>query len=146
MLSDYFLTQLAVKKGSDGKVTALWPGSGVHYMQCLSEDRYEDYEWRYNGERFAYWGRGFSWIEKPEKDPLGLQIAKSTERMTTLPDPRSDLSFYITKAKNISQAELKQEPAAEQKEEEVNETPNLPAGDGFMMSPATLDTGILQPT
>jgi hypothetical protein len=119
-------------------------------MQCLSEDRYEDYEWRYEGDRFAYWGRGFSWIEKPDKDPLGLQIAESAEQMTTLPDPRSDLSFYITKAKNISQAELRQETATEvreeEKEEEAGETASLPVGDGFMMPPGTLDTGILQPT
>ncbi|KAK2612535.1 hypothetical protein QQS21_001473 [Conoideocrella luteorostrata] len=94
------------KRASDGKVTALWPGSALHYMQCLAEDRWEDYEWRYDRERFAYWNKGFSWIERPEMDEIGLQSQRSFEMMTTLPAASSDLAFYICKADNLSRAEL----------------------------------------
>lgn len=100
---------MAVKNGSNGKITALWPGSGLHYMQCLAEDRWEDYAWEYHGERYAYWNRGFSWIEKPEMDPLGLQAVKSVQQMNTIPQPASDLSFYIGEAKYISRSELELE-------------------------------------
>lgn len=75
-------------------------------MQCLAEDRWEDYEWRYNKERFAYWNQGFSWIERPEMDQIGLQAQRSMETMTTLPALSSDLAFYICKAENLSVSEL----------------------------------------
>lgn len=118
-------------------------------MQCLSEDRWEDYEWEYKGERYAYWGRGFSWIEKPDKDPLGLQMAKSAEAMTTLPTPRSDLSFYIGKATNISKADLYEDARGEEGQSEAalvsDSYTAIPAADGFI-GPPTVDTGILQPT
>ncbi|KAF9873662.1 hypothetical protein CkaCkLH20_08772 [Colletotrichum karsti] len=85
------------KKGLDGKVSALWPGSSLHYMQCLAEDRWEDYEWRYDEQRYAYWRDGFSWIEKPERDPMGLQQREYPMTMSTIADRSSDLSFYLTK-------------------------------------------------
>ncbi|KAG8412573.1 hypothetical protein J3458_014283 [Metarhizium acridum] len=94
------------KRANDGKVTALWPGSSLHYMQCLAEDRWEDYEWRYDKERFAYWKNGFSWIERPEMDQIGLQAQRSMETMTTLPRSTSDLAFYICKAENLSRSEI----------------------------------------
>ncbi|KAK8913315.1 putative sterigmatocystin biosynthesis monooxygenase stcW [Metarhizium anisopliae] len=94
------------KRADDGKVTALWPGSSLHYMQCLAEDRWEDYEWRYDRERFAYWKNGFSWIERPGADQMGLQAQRSMEAMTTLPRSTSDLAFYIGKAENLSPSEM----------------------------------------
>ncbi|KAL4906968.1 hypothetical protein BDW74DRAFT_167024 [Aspergillus multicolor] len=51
------------KNNVTGKITALWPGSSLHYMQILAEDRWEDFEITYSGNRFAYWGRGMSWLE-----------------------------------------------------------------------------------
>lgn len=86
-----------VKKGTNGKVTAIWPGSSLHYMQCLAEDRWEDYYWQYDTERYAYWGQGISWIENLELDPLGLKIKEYHSNMTTIPDRDSDLSFYLHK-------------------------------------------------
>lgn len=74
-------------------------------MQCLAEDRWEDYEWRYDRERFAYWKNGFSWIERPGADQMGLQAQRSMEAMTTLPRSTSDLAFYIGKAENLSPSE-----------------------------------------
>ncbi|OHE98473.1 hypothetical protein CORC01_06264 [Colletotrichum orchidophilum] len=89
------------KKGITGKVSALWPGSSLHYMQCLAEDRWEDYEWRYDRERYSYWRDGFSWIEQPEKDPLGIEQREYATCMTTIPHRSSDLSFYLQKAEPL---------------------------------------------
>ncbi|KAK8070603.1 hypothetical protein PG997_010806 [Apiospora hydei] len=59
-----------------GRVTALWPGSVPHYMEALSEPRYDDYEvsYRTGANRFAYLGNGFSQTEL---------------------DPEADTAFYI---------------------------------------------------
>lgn len=84
------------KKTSDGRVTALWPGSSLQYMQVLAEDRWEDYNWAYKGRRYDYWRDGFSWIEQPESDKLGIQERKSKNDMVTIPNIDADLGFYIT--------------------------------------------------
>lgn len=72
-------------------------------MQVLAENRWEDYEWRHDGERFAYWQDGFSWIERPELDPLGIAAQEYTTSMTTIPDRSSDLSFYLKPAPPLAQ-------------------------------------------
>ncbi|KAL4969944.1 flavin-containing monooxygenase [Aspergillus stella-maris] len=84
------------KNNTTGKVTALWPGSSLHYMQVLAEDRWEDYEWVYHkGEnRFKYFREGFSWIERTRQDGLGMEISR-LRGASTVPDPSSDLSFYL---------------------------------------------------
>ncbi|KAF5373273.1 hypothetical protein D9615_007390 [Tricholomella constricta] len=52
------------KAGSvSGKVSALWPGSTLHYMEAIAEPRYEDWEITYKGNRFAWLGNGFSQTE-----------------------------------------------------------------------------------
>ena len=61
-------------KNEHGKVIALWPGSSLHYREFLESDRWEDFEWRYKGNRFAYWGQGFAKIEH---------------------DPDADLAYYL---------------------------------------------------
>ncbi|KAH9225325.1 hypothetical protein K456DRAFT_1732009 [Colletotrichum gloeosporioides 23] len=86
------------KKDVNGKVSALWCGSSLHYMQSLAEDRWEDYEWRFDGNRYAYWGNGFSWIEKPELDPIGIDEREYSKTMITIAERSSDLSFYLGKA------------------------------------------------
>lgn len=52
------------KNGSaKGKITALWPGSTLHYMETLASPRWDDFEIKYKGNRFAYLGNGFSQTE-----------------------------------------------------------------------------------
>ncbi|KIM44457.1 hypothetical protein M413DRAFT_24952 [Hebeloma cylindrosporum] len=46
-----------------GKVTALWPGSTMHYLEMIAEPRYEDWSFKYSGNRFAYLGNGRSQTE-----------------------------------------------------------------------------------
>ena len=48
---------------TSGKVTALWPGSTLHYVHTIAEPRYEDWNFTYSGNRFAFLGNGFSQIE-----------------------------------------------------------------------------------
>ncbi|ETS85617.1 hypothetical protein PFICI_03642 [Pestalotiopsis fici W106-1] len=89
------------KSEVDGHITALWPGSSLHYIQTLAEDRFSDYSWTYRRNRFDYWQNGFSWIEQPESDPLGLAIVKARCEMATLPREGADWSFWLTEAEAL---------------------------------------------
>ncbi|PKY00472.1 FAD/NAD(P)-binding domain-containing protein [Aspergillus campestris IBT 28561] len=53
-----------------GKVTALWPGSVLHYIETMAKPRYDDYDVTYASKnRFAYLGNGFSQMEhRPDAD------------------------------------------------------------------------------
>ena len=46
-----------------GPVTAIWPGSRLHYFESLKEPRYEDFDIEYLGNRFAYMGNGYTHAE-----------------------------------------------------------------------------------
>lgn len=53
----------------DGPITAIHPGSRVHWFNMVEEPRYEDYEWKYvDRNRFAYLGNGFSVRESAGRD------------------------------------------------------------------------------
>ncbi len=55
------------KKGTtDAAALTLWPGSGLHFIEALSEIRADDYNIAYHGNRFAWLGSGFS---QTETDP-----------------------------------------------------------------------------
>lgn len=47
----------------DGPITALWPGSTLHYIEALSDLRIEDFDVEYAGNRFAWLGNGYSQTE-----------------------------------------------------------------------------------
>ena len=59
------------KDNETGRITALWPGSALHYAQAIKHPRYEDYEIQYLNENpWAILGNGFSRAEKtPQMDP-----------------------------------------------------------------------------
>lgn len=57
-----------------GRVSALWPGSTLHFIEALSVPRGDDFDVTYNGNRFAWMGNGFSQTEL---------------------DPTSDWAYYI---------------------------------------------------
>ncbi|KAH9479348.1 FAD-binding monooxygenase moxY [Psilocybe cubensis] len=46
-----------------GKVTALWPGSSMHFQEAIAEPRYDDWDIKYTGNRFAFLGNGYSRTE-----------------------------------------------------------------------------------
>jgi hypothetical protein len=58
------------KNGAEtGPVTALHPGSRIHWFHMLESFRGEDFEYRYEeGKRFRYLGNGFSVKELGEGD------------------------------------------------------------------------------
>lgn len=62
------------KNSPDGPITALWPGSTLHYIEALQELRLEDWEVKYVGNRYAWLGNGYSQTEL---------------------DPTADWAYYI---------------------------------------------------
>ncbi|KAI1027851.1 hypothetical protein LB503_011861 [Fusarium chuoi] len=54
------------KKGkADGRVTAMYPGSVIHYKEILDEFRTEDFMFKYTGgNRFRFMGNGLTFREK----------------------------------------------------------------------------------
>lgn len=59
---------------ADGPVTALWPGSTLHYIEAMDEVRLDDWKVEYEGNRFAWLGNGYSATEV---------------------DPTADWAYYI---------------------------------------------------
>lgn len=59
---------------TDPHALALWPGSSLHYIEAISEVRYDDWNISYKGNRFAWLGNGFSQTES---------------------DPTADWAYYI---------------------------------------------------
>ncbi|OQE13287.1 hypothetical protein PENFLA_c051G04100 [Penicillium flavigenum] len=56
------------KNPQTGRITALWPGSTLHYMETLAKPRYDDFDVTYASKnRFAYLGNGFSQHEMNHK-------------------------------------------------------------------------------
>jgi hypothetical protein len=54
----------------EGPVTALHPGSRIHWFHMLESPRWEDFEWRRESRnRFQYLGNGFSTREAAGEDP-----------------------------------------------------------------------------
>ena len=52
-------------------MTAVWPGSRLHYFEVLKEPRYEDFDVEYHGNRFSYLGNGYT---STELDPSGNAV------------------------------------------------------------------------
>lgn len=61
-------------KSKSGKITAVWPGSSLHYIQTLKSNRWEDWNWTYQQNRFDWWGQGFSDIEARDNADLAYYI------------------------------------------------------------------------
>lgn len=51
---------------AEGPVTALWPGSTLHYIEAINEVRLDDWDIQYNGNRFSWMGNGYSQTEIDE--------------------------------------------------------------------------------
>lgn len=86
--SDWFMTRTVwsddcrswyKNHSKDGRVTGLWPGSALHFHEAIREVRWDDWDVKYRGNRFAWLGNGFSQVEV---------------------DPEGDLSWYISEQDN----------------------------------------------
>ncbi|KAE8379686.1 hypothetical protein BDV26DRAFT_159450 [Aspergillus bertholletiae] len=63
------------KNANTGKISGLWPGSGLSYIEALAVQRFEDFHVTYTTRnRFTYLGNGFS---------------------QTHLQPKSDLTYYV---------------------------------------------------
>lgn len=62
------------KPSADGPVTALWPGSTLHYMEAMDEVRWDDWNVRYQGNRFDWMGNGYSQTELDQTADWGYYI------------------------------------------------------------------------
>lgn len=53
-----------------GPVTAIWPGSRLHFFEVMKEVRWEDYNVRWRtGNRFQFMGNGYTQVElSPDGD------------------------------------------------------------------------------
>ncbi|KAI1423213.1 hypothetical protein F5Y12DRAFT_786187 [Xylaria sp. FL1777] len=68
---DYFMNRTVwtepcqswYKNKNSGRITALWPGSTLHYVECMKNIRLDDFEVTYAGNRFAWLGNGYSQTE-----------------------------------------------------------------------------------
>jgi len=67
------------KNRPDGPITALWPGSTLHYLECLMELRVEDFEVKYSGNRFAWLGNGYSQTELDTTADWGYYIREKDD-------------------------------------------------------------------
>lgn len=50
-----------------GPVTAIWPGSRLHWFEAMKEPRLEDFDVVYCANRFAYLGNGYTEEELDER-------------------------------------------------------------------------------
>jgi hypothetical protein len=64
-------------------------------MQTLAEDRWHDYTWKFHGNRFSHWEKGFAWLQAPELDTIGIDLADARANMSTIPRRGDDLAFYL---------------------------------------------------
>lgn len=62
-----------------GKVTAIWPGSSLHYLEALAEPRYEDWNIKYKGNRFVFLGNGYSQTESDDTADWAYYVRNSDD-------------------------------------------------------------------
>lgn len=67
------------KSRPDGPILALWPGSTLHYIECLRDVRYDDLEIKYAGNRFSWLGNGYSRTELDPTADLGYYIRETDD-------------------------------------------------------------------
>jgi hypothetical protein len=61
---------------TDGKVTAMYAGSILHYKEILESNRWEDYHFEYNSiNRFRFMGNGKT-IREEKGEDLSFYVVK----------------------------------------------------------------------
>jgi hypothetical protein len=59
---------------ASGKVSALWPGSTLHYIEAMKDVHFDDWDINYQGNRFAWLGNGYSQCELDDLADTGYYI------------------------------------------------------------------------
>lgn len=88
---------------ADAPVTALWPGSTLHYMEAMAEVRWDDFDVKYTGNRFAWLGNGYSKTELDETADWAYYIRKEDDGEYLSRGKRREL---LTKSGTITRGAL----------------------------------------
>ncbi|EJD40909.1 FAD/NAD(P)-binding domain-containing protein [Auricularia subglabra TFB-10046 SS5] len=67
------------RHSTDGRVTALWPGSTLHFIEAIKQPRWEDWDIRYRGNRFLWLGDGHSQTEVDKRADVAYYIRNSDD-------------------------------------------------------------------
>lgn len=88
------LTWNRYKNGTvNGRVWGPWPGSSLHFMEVMSEPRWEDYNFEYlKGNRFSYFGHGKTHREMIGGD-LSFYLSEKGLTWEDAPNPDDGLAF-----------------------------------------------------
>lgn len=80
--------------GKGDRITALWPGSILHAMECLRSPRWEDFDYESRVDnRLAWLGNGWSVALKGEADPSWYLDTDNVDKPTKeTPEKDSRLS------------------------------------------------------
>lgn len=62
------------KDNPNGTITALWPGSTLHYIEAIREVRMEDWDVTYSGNRYNWMGNGYSQTEADDTADLAYYV------------------------------------------------------------------------
>lgn len=85
-----------------GRVPTTWPGSTLHYLEAIREPRWNDWDFQYRGNRFAWMGNGISQTEWDPTTDLGYYIRQ-----------HDDSPHLGRKARNLAIAKKGTQPARE---------------------------------
>jgi hypothetical protein len=61
------------------RVSALWPGSSLHYIEAMKEPCFKDWNFKYAGNRFAFLGNGYSQTELDTSCDSGYYIRNTDD-------------------------------------------------------------------
>ncbi|CAI6334554.1 unnamed protein product [Periconia digitata] len=86
----------------NGPITALWPGSTLHYIEAMMEVRLDDWDVQYSGNRFAWLGNGYS---QTELDPTADWAYYIREKDDDAPLSRRRKLQLINKSGTVSQVD-----------------------------------------
>ncbi|KAI0198402.1 hypothetical protein F4808DRAFT_462870 [Astrocystis sublimbata] len=89
------------KNRDDGRIFALWPGSTLHYVECMKNIRFDDFEITYAGNRFAWLGNGRSQTELDDTADWAYYIRENDN--DTIPLSTAGQRKLLTKSGNNGQ-------------------------------------------
>ncbi|KAI0160643.1 FAD/NAD(P)-binding domain-containing protein [Xylariaceae sp. FL1272] len=104
------------KPRADGPVTALWPGSALHYIEAMKDLRMDDFDVTYAGNRFAWLGNGYSQTELDETADWAYYIR---DRDDSAPLSTSGRRKLLTKSGTVQGRTMVKFSGVDAKEEQA---------------------------
>jgi len=90
----------------NGKVIVTWTGSTIHYLEAMAQPRFDDWDFKYIGNRFAYLGNGFS---QTEVDPAAdwAYYIRNTDDSPYISRSKRRIAITHTDSEQINQTTVK---------------------------------------